>query len=74
MDLARAIEAIEYKIATESDRFDAGSTIKMDISASWPPLAELSDALNRKYPYVSLTYDHQANDMIQLILVNKTPS
>jgi hypothetical protein len=70
MELAQAVANIEYKIATESDNFEAGRTIKMDVNGAWPPLSKLLDALSRKYPYISLTYDDQPNDMVQLKIVN----
>jgi len=68
MDLSRAISNVEYKIATEQENFDAGRTIKMDINDSWPEAADLSDALARKYPGISITYDHQPNDRLQLLI------
>lgn len=71
MELAQAIATIEYKIATESANFDEGRTIKMDINNAWPPVQDLSAALIRKYPWISLEYDRQANDMIQLVIINK---
>jgi hypothetical protein len=72
MDLERAVETIEYKIATESDSFQAGRTIKMDITAAWPPVSDLSDVLVRKYPSISLSYDEQANDLVRLLITNKS--
>jgi hypothetical protein len=71
MDLERAIETIEYKIATESDFFKAGRTIKMDVTPAWPPVTELFDALRRRYPSVSITYDEQANDLVRLLIINR---
>jgi hypothetical protein len=71
MDLERAIETIEYKIATESDSFNEGRTIKMDVTRAWPPIIDLSDALQRRYPSISLCYDEQANDVVRLIITNK---
>lgn len=71
MELAAAVEAIEYKLATTSDSFDAGITIKMDITDAWPSLTELSDAVNRKYPHISLDYDYQPNGKIQMLITNK---
>ena len=71
MDLLQAIATVEYKIATESDNFAAGRIIKMDINSAWPPETILSDALRRKYPYISVTYDRQAHDQIQLLIINK---
>jgi len=68
MELAQAIATIEYKIATESGRFEDGYTLKMDIHQGWPPATELADAMSRKYPRLKLSYDFQANDRIQLIL------
>jgi hypothetical protein len=74
MELAQAVANIEYKIATESDNFEAGRTIKLDVNSAWPPLYKLSDALSRKYPYISLSYDDQPNDMLQLKIVNDPPN
>ena len=71
MDLAQAAASVEYKIATESSSFEEGRTIKMDINNGWPPVHDLSALLSRKYPWISLEYDHQPNDMVQLVIVNK---
>ena len=68
------MDTIEYKIATESESFEAGRVIRLDINASWPPEADLADALRRKYPWVSITYERQQNDCIQLQIVNRPPS
>lgn len=71
MELAKAIATVEYKIATESDNFTAGRTIRMDINNSWPAERDLADALRRRYPYISIQYDRQANDAVQLLISNK---
>jgi hypothetical protein len=68
MHLPAAIEAIEYKLATESGNFESKRVIKMDITEAWPPLTELTEALQRRFPGVSFSYDHQANDKIQLLI------
>jgi len=73
MQLSEAVSTIEYKIATEAESFALGNTLKLDISSTWPPFAELSDAIRRKLPNVSVTYDYQPNDMIQLLIVNTHP-
>jgi len=71
MQLSDAVDTIEYKIATESDSFEAGRTIRMDVNYNWPPIGELSDALSRKHPHISVSYDHQPNDVVQLVIVNR---
>ncbi len=71
MDLKSAVEAIEYKIATESDNFESGREIRMDITTSWPAAASLEDALRKKFPFVTLRYEERANDKMQLILENR---
>ena len=68
MTIERAIETIEYKVATDSDRFNAGASIKMEISSAWPPLTELSEALTRRNPSVAVTYDFQPNEVIKLVI------
>ncbi|HRO42957.1 MAG TPA: hypothetical protein PL009_08990 [Flavipsychrobacter sp.] len=71
MDIAQAVSTIEYKIATESENFEAGQTIKMDINSDWPAEIKLAEALRRKYPYITLRYDYQANGAIQMIIANE---
>jgi hypothetical protein len=73
MELGQAIANIEYKIATESDNFQEGRTITIDVNSSWPPVNELGDILTRKYPYISLAYHSQANDILQLKIINCPP-
>jgi len=68
MNLTQAIATVEYKIATESDNFDAGRLIKMDITDAWPNAIDLADALAKKYPFISVTYEHQPNDRVQLLV------
>lgn len=68
MDLASAVSTIEYKIATESENFEAGRTLKMDINPSWPGKAELTEALQKRFPFISVNYDFQPNDRIQLLI------
>jgi hypothetical protein len=68
MTIERAVETIEYKIAADSDRFNAGASIKMEISSAWPPLTDLSEALRRRNPAVAVAYDYQVNDVIKLII------
>lgn len=68
MTIERAIETIEYKVATDSDRFNTGASIKMEISSAWPPLTELSEALTRRNPSVAVTYDFQPNEVIKLVI------
>lgn len=70
MDLARALDNIEYKIATESDNFQAQRTLKMAVTNDWPSIAELNDALQRRFPYISLRYDQQPNDVVELVIEN----
>lgn len=71
MELEQAIKTVEYKIATDSERLKAGSVISMDISNDWPDKAELSEALKRKYPHLSVSYDIQPNERLQLLLRNE---
>lgn len=71
MEISQAISTIEYKIATERDNFDSGRIIKIDITTAWPGATELADALAKRYPFISITYEHQPNDRIQL-LIRKT--
>jgi len=71
MDLTRAIDNIEYKIATESDNFQARRTLRLAVTNAWPSIVELSDALQKRYPYISLRYDLQPNDVVELIIENQ---
>ena len=68
MDIEKALAAVEYKLATDSDCFESGRIIRMDIHSGWPPATELADALARRQPFVSLYYEHQANEKVQLVL------
>ena len=68
MTIERAIETIEYKVTTDSERFNTGACIKMEISSAWPPLTELSEALTRRNPSVAVTYDFQPNEVIKLVI------
>ena len=70
MNLERAVDTIEYKIATESDSFERGNAIKMDITPAWPSASALSDVLQRKYPRITITLEEQANDVLRLIIKN----
>lgn len=71
MDISAAIETIEYKIATESDNFTSGRAIRLDITDAWPPLSDLLEALGRRFPHTNFTYDHQANNRIQLVIQHR---
>ncbi len=71
MTLEQAVATVEYKIATDSERFDAGTALKIQIHNQWPAERELRDALSRKYPFLTLRYDHQPNDCLLLIVENK---
>ena len=73
MEIIQALNTIEYKIATESDSFEAGRPLHLDINAAWPAEADLADALRRKYPWVSVSYERQQNDCIRLQIVNRPP-
>ncbi len=71
MNINDACVIVEYKLATESNRFADGLPVKIDIHKDWPDEYALSAELRKKYPYLSVQYDRQPNDILQLVLIHK---